>query len=281
MTAPAHCPLVNGPMRAGSGAGCWWTNAFLPGKTVCWNGSGVETSTAWTAPDAGISDAPTSSEPGSAPGLVVPTPEPVEGAITAEAAAVVPAGGHGSPPGVRGRPRRRASPDPDAVAAAPAAPASIPEPVEGLDAGAAAGSVASTGSATAEEAVGAAPTGAASAGGHGSPPGVRGRPRRRVDASTGSAVEAAGAAFEETGSASDPTGAATDAAGSAADATGSATGATDSATTSSVAASAAGASPAGGHGSPPATLGSPRLSAGRWPCPTATTTTSSVLRALR
>src|SRR5690606_19076658 len=125
------------------------------------------------------------------------TAEPVEGVGTATA--VIPAGGHGSPPGVRGRPRRRDSP-PDAASP-------IPEPVEGLGASTA-GSVASLSRSTtrtesaaevgAAVAVGEAAAGAtgaaevASAGGQGSPPGVRGRPRRNgaaSDTSTGSATE--------------------------------------------------------------------------------------------
>src|SRR5690606_33811871 len=101
------------------------------------------------------------------------TAEPVEGVGTATA--VIPGGGHGSPPGVRGRPRRRDSP-PDAASP-------TPEPVEGLGASTAS-SVASlsrsttcTESAAAAGEAAAGATGAAevaSAGGQGSPPGVRG-----------------------------------------------------------------------------------------------------------
>src|SRR5690606_33901530 len=122
ITAPAHCPFVNGPCRIGSGAGARCSDAYLPGNTVCSNGSGVLTSTL-------VATAVDAAEPLTEPVEVcgaseASTAEPVEGVGTATA--VIPGGGHGSPPGVRGRPRRRDSP-PDAASP-------TPEPVEGLGA---------------------------------------------------------------------------------------------------------------------------------------------------
>src|SRR5690606_7713723 len=113
------------------------------------------------------------------------------GSATEARRATAPAGGHGSPPGVRGRPRRRAGPSSvatdaavravatTAVAASPlrfVSVASRPRGATGEESSAAAAA-----GAVADDTTAAAP-----AGGQGSPPGVRGRPRR-------SACEAAGA----------------------------------------------------------------------------------------
>lgn len=182
---------------------------------------------------------------------------------------VIPAGGHGPPPAVRGSPRRNG--DASWVAAAAGDPCdSPPAPAAGAErtpASSEAGVVATAAGVTGTGADAAAAVRPAT-GGHGSPPGSRGRPRRTATPSAEGApgtppsgIEPPAAvdpgripgvsarAEESENEGASPTGASpTDASP------------TDASPTGASAAASAATSPAGGQGSPPGTRGSPRRS---------------------
>ena len=217
MTAPAHCARVNGPTRAGSGRGAGRVRADAPSQTVGVNGSGTLTSCAGaltTEVSAGAASgcaslAATRRASSSEPAFSGNRASALDAAIAATISAV----GHGSPPGTRGRPRRtgraapsfaanRASSVADAAccgkrdSGAPDAASVTAVAVTPVCAAVSCDCCASSRSACTEV----PRSGDGAAGGHGSPPGTRGRPRRTAR-EAGATVAASVAAATPAGAA--------------------------------------------------------------------------------
>ena len=173
------------------------------------------------------------------------------GSTRAQRSSASPAGGHGSAPAARGRPRRSATAA-DAASAATTTPAGA-----SCDSNEVTEMVGSEGTEVAIWVISALAHRSATspAGGHGSPPATRGRPWRRATVMAGGATSRCAVPERDEGrSATGVSTEVTEMVGSA--------GAEVAICVTSERAQGSTASPAGGHESPPATRGRPRRSDG-------------------